>query len=1686
MSKVRKIFVFVFLLASLAWGDSPQVTASSIGKGVSQRSVVAQVALTFDQSVEARLVPSSITLTNLNTQAEIATAVAYDAGTDVATLTFPNETGGVLPNGNYRLIVSGLEVANEFGELLDGDGDGIGGDDYEISTFRYFADFDGDRDVDFQDTGRFRAAYPSVAGDANYRFDADNDADGDIDAVDLEAFRNTYLTTLSGLSETPNILNPPTITGEQEVTLTGTTSASSTVVVSNGDQAYQVFSDETGSFSITIPLFSNRINYLFARGDSFGGDLSSLTPLTITQDSQPPFLFVDIPMDGAEVSSEFITVTGRVGDTLGGFEGLTVTSNGEAATIIPGVGSNGTFEKKDIPLQLGSNTISIVAADSLGNSITKNVTVNRLASPQIQIVAGNDQHAERNSELSQPVVVKLTDVGDRPFADKIVTFKVARSDGRLSTSQGVTADSEEMMVQVRSDAQGMARVYWRVGSDAGQSNNQLRVTSAGLRGAALFTASATCRPASQINVGTGGNQIGEAGAQAPQPLTAWVSDDLNGVPMTPVTFTVVSGDGSLDGQQSVTVSTGVTGHASTILTLGESGGEVRVEADFPSNAGRSAVFVARGLVRDPTQPTSFSGVVLDNSNLPIGGASVSLTTNGLSYGPIASNTDGVFTFTEVTAGAGFLDVDGTNATSLNGQNLTESLRYPKLHYQVTVVPNAKNSLPTTVLLPTLNPANERGYDGSQDVELTIEGIAGLKMLVKAGSMTLADGTIPDAENPVVMSLNQVHSDNIPMPIQDGVAPLLTWTLQPGGAHFDPPVQVTYPNMSCLPPGAATNLLSYNHDTERFEVVAAATVVEDGSVIQSDPGSGITISGWGCNCPPYSATGECEGPFSLDIADNSTGEEQRYEGNPEDGEEPYSYSWKVGSVEISTEKTLTIPQPDYDFNAVVVDTELTVTDANGVSRTQTEGVLLNLGLGTDWDRNGVIESYDYEQTDPLKEDKVFRFWVNDDADVDSVSDDALDDLPGRNINNIDFVVNGERDLVDFFPVGVFVGETSKILPIDRFDYQIRHSQDGLNFFFSDFLSNRVGAIHSERVESGCGISFGSEAASVNVETIFSEGLSIAKRSISSSFEEPIPFGFQLNERGQGIIFCEGRRRNNRPLDLVVLDDSGNEVAKTSLKLDLGDVKEMYRVLNVRTSDSKFITNEGPQSTSLTNPSRYPDYFYNRIGEEERTLINIHGLDWSGEESPAGHSEIFKRFFQLGSNARFVGVSWYSDQNSPVGYYNNVSNAFISAFHSSQQIAPFLGEETSVFAHSLGNVFACSMLNDFGLDAQNYFMVNAALARESLVPENISCDVAWDQAMKHPEWRKYTKDGNERLLASGWHLLFSDEDPRSDVKWKSRFSNIVENSSTNIVNFFSSGEDILKPPPADGEIPALIGFGGGLLNLSFFDLTQDHIWIYAQMTKGLTPLGADPSSISSILDVCDGPCNNMQAGWQFGLDRNNYEPISDSDYNEAANSIEQQLVNYLFNPLAGSVAGAALQWPFATAEPVQTRLEGVFPFEILVARENANFNFTNARLTEDSLLALDEEELIEHPLFRPFSTNNEGGAFELWEDGSWLYSSDASVAIERLPLLNGDLNTSDLIKFKNHARLLAEGIPAMSFPAGSTPLDVSSGAENINLQVEAFSDTWPLDDDRSWRHGHYKEVSLVGVHELYEECVRRIKE
>ena len=351
----------------------------------------------------------------------------------------------------------------------------------------------------------------------------------------------------------PTLDPHPTLTALAQVTLSGSAPGAATVEVQGpaGLVSGLVTAD---LFSVTVGLLPNQVNALFVTAISDLGAESPPASTKITRDVAPPKVFIDFPTSGTTFTTASVDVAGRVSDVLSGFNGLQVDVNGIPAAIDVGIGTNGTFFAPAVPLNLVDATpITVTAMDFLGNTAVAQVTV--LQEPAtgaiMTVESGGAQQGPVGVLLPAPIVVKLLKLdGVTPFANKTVTFKVTKSNGQLAATPGGAASAS---LQVKTDAQGFARAYWTLGSDAGCGNNRVQATSKDVSGSAFFCASALANQASSIAIGMGNSQSAEQSTVLPAPLRVWVSDGQNGVGGVPVTFTVIKGTGLVGGASSAVV-----------------------------------------------------------------------------------------------------------------------------------------------------------------------------------------------------------------------------------------------------------------------------------------------------------------------------------------------------------------------------------------------------------------------------------------------------------------------------------------------------------------------------------------------------------------------------------------------------------------------------------------------------------------------------------------------------------------------------------------------------------------------------------------------------------------------------------------------------------------------------------------------------------------------------------------------------------------------------------------------------------------------------------------------------------------------------------------------------------------------------------------------------------------------------
>ncbi|MBL8297762.1 MAG: hypothetical protein JNN30_05370 [Rhodanobacteraceae bacterium] len=637
--------------------------------------------------------------------------------------------------------------------------------------------------------------------------------------------------------------------------------ASKRVVGVQINQQQAVLDADGQGFRFERYLLHEGTNLISVNATDSSGRVGS-AQITVYLDQTAPLLTVESPREDALTSAASIDVRGVANDAVeGGIhapEPSVVVRNAANGQTVEASVTDRYFLARDLPLEVGANALVVTATDALGNARSREWRATRVAagSERITLLGGDRQSGDVNSVLPQPLAVTALDSQGLPLVSKPIHFDVLRGAGsiRRTAAQAEKPDgvNPARNLVVTTDAAGRAEVWLALGNEAALAGNAVRAWSPDVAEEVMFTATGRRLPPAHVVVsGAAGTQYVQTQSQPLEGLTAVVLDaERNPLAGTPVHFVIdagadaefrpqsaASGNLSADGKTLV-VLTDKNGLASVRPFTGIRAGTVRVRAFVQMDAATvvgTAVFQLLVLPRRDG-PTGFSGVVLDHSGKPLQGVRLSITRTPLST---VSDSNGRFQFDDqVPPGKIDLDVDGRALQSVqNGQ----AVEYPRLHFETAVIQGQMNQLPHPIYLPPINRSQARVVGGDEDVSLTIPGLEGFEMVVKANSVTFPDGS---RVGPVVVT--PVHVDRLPMvpPGPSSVFSAVAWTIQPTNTRFDPPIAVKIPNVEGLKPGETKPIVQWDHDLAAFIPMGRGTVSEDGTQIVTDAGSGITKAGWG--------------------------------------------------------------------------------------------------------------------------------------------------------------------------------------------------------------------------------------------------------------------------------------------------------------------------------------------------------------------------------------------------------------------------------------------------------------------------------------------------------------------------------------------------------------------------------------------------------------------------------------------------------------------------------------------------------------------------------------------------------------------------------------------------------------------------------------------------------------------------
>lgn len=245
-------------------------------------------------------------------------------------------------------------------------------------------------------------------------------------------------------------------------------------------------------------------------------------------------------------------------------------------------------------------------------------------------------------------------------------------------------------------------------------------------------------------------------------------------------------------------------------------------------------------------------------NVPLEG--VTITVDGMEDTNFAvTDNFGNFRLDNAPVGRFFVHVDGRTATV----GVPTGSYYPFVGKPWVSVPGEEINV-GEVYLPLVQDGTLQSVSETEDTVIfaadsvinDFPEFTNVTITVPAGSLFNDDGS-PGG----MVGIAPVDPSRLPgpLPAELGTAALVITVQTDGATNFDTPAPICFPNLpnpetgEILPPGAKSALVSFNHDTGRWEVAGPMTVSEDGKLICTDPGVGVLAPGW--HFPPPVTQGE---------------------------------------------------------------------------------------------------------------------------------------------------------------------------------------------------------------------------------------------------------------------------------------------------------------------------------------------------------------------------------------------------------------------------------------------------------------------------------------------------------------------------------------------------------------------------------------------------------------------------------------------------------------------------------------------------------------------------------------------------------------------------------------------------------------------------------------------------------------
>jgi hypothetical protein len=376
-------------------------------------------------------------------------------------------------------------------------------------------------------------------------------------------------------------------------------------------------------------------------------------------------------------------------------------------------------------------------------------------------------------------------------------------------------------------------------------------------------------------------------------------------------------------------------------------------------------------------------------------------------------------------------------------------------------------------------------------------------------------------------------------------------------------------------------------------------------------------------------------------------------------------------------------------------------------------LLPIDLAIDANRDGTID-----QGETASEDRPFRFWLNDDHDIEhSVDMDGItagigqEDIFDGNKDCDDSRIKCARDLEDFSRLH---------MDVSSFIQQLKSGEISAGLSFTEVTgAPAIKVFRAQESDGGMRFLLKHTISEAQIaETKYNTSLGTVTES--NHFRFPQDFWSDGTGKAHFIFEAVGEGKGN--LQIALYKNSQSMGGASSVWMDLVPIKKMYQRWNAgEVTVSGVHSDAWPKRTAdLDSDSSEPSGNPTEDAEKDFILF-VHGWNMTQQEKRSFAETAYKRLWQIGYKGRFGSFFWPTFYATTIFEKIDPRNFNGSEHRAWESSDALLGLMTKlnqkypgrlhVIAHSMGNVVTSEALHKAsGIVAKNYISSQAALAAD----------------------------------------------------------------------------------------------------------------------------------------------------------------------------------------------------------------------------------------------------------------------------------------------------------------------------------------------------------------------------------------